>query len=104
MEGKKFAQLDSIRFFAIFLALGNHYEYFGDTVVDTLEPGFRAMDSFFVLSGFLITLGLFKSYDKERNPGNSLRKFYIRRFLRIFPVYYLALFLFWCLSPQYVSQ
>jgi peptidoglycan/LPS O-acetylase OafA/YrhL len=45
---------------------------------------------FFVLSGYLITTLLLKEHDKT--GAISLRKFYLRRILRIWPIYYLALF------------
>jgi peptidoglycan/LPS O-acetylase OafA/YrhL len=44
---------------------------------------------FFVLSGYLITTLLLKEHDKTGTI--ELRKFYIRRILRIWPIYYLAL-------------
>jgi peptidoglycan/LPS O-acetylase OafA/YrhL len=49
-------------------------------------PGDLGVSAFFVLSGFLITWLLFK--EEDRTGGVSLKSFYIRRLLRIFPAYY----------------
>ena len=53
------------------------------------------MDLFFVLSGFLITDILLNTVGK---PG-FLKKFYLRRMLRIFPLYYLLLIICLIILP-----
>ena len=52
---------------------------------------------FFALSGFLISLLLFK--EKGRFQRIDIRKFYIRRILRIWPLYYLYLMI-WLFSAN----
>jgi len=48
---------------------------------------------FFVISGFIITLLLLQ--EKERTNTVSLKGFYIRRFLRIWPLYFFILAVVW---------
>ncbi len=85
-------ELDGLRGIAVLMVLWVHLPM--DSLGETIEglrqavvPGGVGVDLFFVLSGFLITRILLV----DREQGRSLRNFLIRRFLRIFPIYYLLL-------------
>jgi peptidoglycan/LPS O-acetylase OafA/YrhL len=60
-----------------------------------LQPGYLGVDVFFALSGFLITRILLS----ERGKPHAWRRFWVRRTLRIFPIYYLLLAICWVLAP-----
>lgn len=76
---KRLPQLDGLRAVA-FLAVFIHHAV-------GLPLGWVGVDLFFVLSGFLITGILIR----EKGAPRYFRTFYLRRFLRIFPPYYLFL-------------
>lgn len=59
--------------------------------INWIPLGTIAVTLFFVLSGFLITYLLLK--EKEATQNISLKKFYIRRILRIWPLYFVILIL-----------
>jgi len=62
------------------------------------ELGRIAVTFFFVLSGFLIT---FLLLEEKRETGTiSIRKFYVRRIVRIWPLYYLVVFLAFVVLPH----
>ncbi len=58
---------------------------------------------FFALSGFLITRILISNKNKK-NKKVLLKRFYIRRFLRIFPIYYLTIFFLLFAYSSYKPQ
>lgn len=71
----------------------------GERLLSLLRPfvfGWAGVDLFFVLSGFLITLGLVKSLDK----AGYFKRFYIKRLLRIFPLYYATIFAVFLALPM----
>jgi peptidoglycan/LPS O-acetylase OafA/YrhL len=85
--------LDGLRGLAILLVV--FYHNFG--FIDYFFFGWLGVDLFFVLSGYLITDILLRV--RERKEG--LSNFYIRRILRIFPLYYLTLVLFLVVLPNF---
>ncbi|MEN7550430.1 acyltransferase [Rapidithrix thailandica] len=74
--------LDGLRAVAILLVIFFHFFF-------VLEVGWIGVQLFFVLSGFLITSILMKS--KSYTFGPYVKRFYWRRSVRIFPLYYLYL-------------
>ncbi len=74
---------DGSRGAAAIFVIAAHYGYF--------QCGWVSVQYFFILSGYLITSILLK--ERDRPLGGYLKKFYWRRSLRIFPIYfgYLAL-------------
>jgi peptidoglycan/LPS O-acetylase OafA/YrhL len=93
-EPKHKPELDGIRGIALLAVMLSHGgPYIARTTVLSklfayaMIPGWSGVELFFVLSGFLITGILLKSKTAE----NYFSSFYARRFLRIFPIYYLVL-------------
>lgn len=88
-------QLDGLRAFAVGAVLIHHF--FQPARIGGVDLALLGVWLFFVLSGFLITGILLRSRDQVDYSGYPsgfvLRQFYIRRFLRIFPLYYSVLFL-----------
>lgn len=102
-KGSRLLVLDGLRAIAICLVLVHHYTQniyikgFGDRVFLNIgNSSWIGVDLFFVLSGFLIT-GIL--YDSKGSPS-YFRTFYIRRSLRIFPIYYLMLFVVFVILPM----
>ena len=94
-----FPNLNGLRFIAAFFVIINHTEQLkafydlGDGVISDFAKniGKLGVMLFFVLSGFLITYLLIT---EERLFGLiHTKKFYIRRFLRILPLYTLLIIL-----------
>jgi peptidoglycan/LPS O-acetylase OafA/YrhL len=65
--------------------------FFAHAGLDKKIPGGLGVTIFFFLSGYLITTLL--RTEADQNGHISIRDFYIRRVLRIFPPFYLAIFL-----------
>ena len=95
--------LDGIRGIAVILVLAVHFQTMAvlpqtsgisRQVTHVMSWGWCGVDLFFVLSGFLITSILLDGKNTERRFWT----FYIRRILRIFPLYYSVVLL--CLATS----
>lgn len=93
---KYIKELDSIRAIAVILVIISHWippEY----IINKIPNGGLGVDIFFVLSGFLISWILLENKKKSEEFHISkvgfIKNFYIRRTLRIFPIYYLVIIL-----------
>lgn len=79
--------LDGLRAIAVMLVLFTHANFFLGS------NGFLGVDMFFVISGFLITTLLLEENNKKNKI--SLKAFYLRRTLRLFPaLYFLCILVF----------
>jgi peptidoglycan/LPS O-acetylase OafA/YrhL len=96
-----FPNLDTLRFFAFFMVFLAHTFFTLDPLIKESElfttlsflsqKGILGVNLFFVLSGFLITYLLLA--EQQVNGKINLKWFYIRRTLRIWPLYFLLVFL-----------
>lgn len=90
----KIPSLDGLRALSILTVLIGHQS--AKLKLNFAFGGQLGVTIFFVISGFLITLLLLK--EEEKNGTISLKNFYIRRTIRIFPVYYFLLFVYFILE------
>jgi peptidoglycan/LPS O-acetylase OafA/YrhL len=94
-------QFDGLRGLAILLVLVGHSGFLEALPhAGMLEYTRFGVDLFFVLSGFLITGILVDS----RDSPHYFRNFYARRALRIWPLYYLVLFVAFVVAPLFAPS
>jgi peptidoglycan/LPS O-acetylase OafA/YrhL len=78
------------------------YQLYNWSDFPLFHKGPFAVEFFFVLSGFLITYLLFK--EDAKSGTIDIKKFYVRRILRIWPLYYIIVILGIFVLPFLVSQ
>lgn len=112
--GNKLYHLDGLRFILAGMVFYFHAEmskaFFPELdIIGPRKPimlgAETAVTGFFALSGFLITFLLLKEQARRaisgiERPAISLKNFYIRRLLRIWPVYYISILLYIVILPN----
>ena len=102
-----FPGLNALRFFSALAVIITHIEllkhkfelpnYWHIEIIEKL--GVIGVSFFFVLSGFLITYLMME--EQENTSLFSIKNFYIRRVLRIWPLYFLILFFGFFILPNF---
>ena len=104
LRGARYPTLDGIRGLAILMVVLHNFSVVDDPVMPgvaghllfaSITGGWAGVTLFFVLSGFLITGILL---DTQHEPGH-FRRFYMRRTLRIAPLYYAVLLVAFVVLP-----
>ena len=101
VDHARIPELDGVRAVAIWMVILSHimdgwpvqegaFSHIPGFVLQTIHHGWLGVDLFFILSGFLITGILLDSREKP----SYFRNFYARRFLRIMPLYFAVVFVF----------
>lgn len=99
-----FKSLDGLRTVAALMVIGSHFfnlerSFNSALFYKIMKFGNSGVSLFFVLSGFVITRILLNSV----NSKSYFKTFYIRRTIRIFPLYYFALICYYYL-PHLLSS
>ena len=111
MEKIHFHSFDAFRFFAFFkvyvfhatavvvAADGSALQWVKDHIA---HGGGIGVSFFFVLSGFLITYIL--TFDKISHGNIGLKKFFVRRAFRIWPLFYLMVIIAFVIPPDFAER
>ncbi len=99
--------LHGLRAFAVLLVMNHHFDTYFTTAHGTnaysalpfVANGWSGVDLFFVLSGFFIGGQLWKELWKDGSI--SIRRFVLRRGLRIWPLYFFTFVCVFALMPGY---
>lgn len=103
-----FYRFNALRFIAASLVLVHHAESLREQFQlvhfkswDFFQNGANAVTFFFVLSGFLITYLLFK--ERKNDHTISIKRFYLKRIYRIWPLYFLMVLIGSIIQPQLIQ-
>ena len=91
LSQKRFGLLDGLRAISIIAVVWHHTKP-QSTIPPMANIGVQGVTLFFAISGFLITTLLLR--ERASHGGINLKAFYLRRTLRIFPLYYGVLLIY----------
>ncbi|MCT2407873.1 acyltransferase [Chryseobacterium antibioticum] len=97
----KFGFINSARGIAILMVISVHisqiYHFKSDTMKLFFDYGQMGVQLFFIASAFTLCI----SHDSRKTENHATTNFYIRRFFRIFPIYYLGIILYYFLNSYF---
>jgi peptidoglycan/LPS O-acetylase OafA/YrhL len=89
VDNSRIFGLDFLRVVAVFAVM---YAHAGNSTIYGIKYGYIAIESFFVMSGFLIGEMLIKEF-RNGFTFSDLKIFWVKRWYRTLPLYYAVLFL-----------
>src|SRR6267378_3887835 len=89
---KYLRQLDGLRALSVAAVAWSHWRAYWNPKPSIFPGAEFGVETFFVISGFLIT-GILLDNRAETSKISILKQFCVRRFLRIFPLFYAAIVL-----------
>src|ERR1043165_5262412 len=95
------AVLDGVRGIAVVLVVVAHFASLSTENYHYFFAGLLGVDIFFVLSGFLITSILLQEFEVTNRI--NLKRFYVRRFLRLMPAYWACVLVMHFAGPLLLS-
>ena len=91
-DGRHFGSLDGLRALSVIAVVWHHTVGHDAALPLLFARGAEGVTLFFAISGFLIVTLLLR--ERDRKGRIDLRAFYMRRVLRIFPLYFMVLALY----------
>jgi peptidoglycan/LPS O-acetylase OafA/YrhL len=92
---------DGVRGIAVLMVVVAHFASLSTANYHYFYAGLLGVDIFFVLSGFLITSILLQEFAATNRI--NLKRFYIRRFLRLMPAYWVCVLVMHFVGPNLLS-
>lgn len=89
-QGATFDGIQYLRAIAALMVVVHHARHYYGEVPGWTDFGSRGVDIFFVISGFIMVHAT-RAFDPVRDAGQQALDFFVRRAIRVVPLYWLAL-------------